>query len=65
VKKRQFQPGDLYLLTAQSVQNNTELQRLSVGAEVTFFDLKLNLKLVCRHSCGAMEFLVISKWEPT
>jgi hypothetical protein len=64
---RELKPGDLYLKPFESLCD--ELRDMIVGEETFFFGIPKNekLRLVCRHPCGALEFLILDsskEFEP-
>jgi hypothetical protein len=55
---RELKPGDLFVITGDMALLSDFYQELQIGEDVFTFKEGRH-RLVCRHPCGALEFLVL------
>jgi hypothetical protein len=57
MKERELKPGDLFVMTEWPAK----IDRPNLGDVLTYFGEpgRPEMKLVCIHACGALEFLVL------
>jgi hypothetical protein len=55
---RELKPGDLFIVTGAMATLSEFYQELQLGEDVFTFKEGRH-RLVCRHSCGALEFLIL------
>lgn len=55
---RQLKPGDLYVVTKDGQCLSETYRVIEVGQKIFTF-MNGTMRLVCRHPCGALEFLIL------